>query len=73
MGTRQVTLCEPDGLYSVLELPADPAAALIQAAAGVAAAAPESDGRARVLELLQGGGEVAAMTAAWVVREALRG
>jgi hypothetical protein len=72
MGTRQVTLREPDGFFSVLELPAEPATALIQAAAGVVAAAPGTDGRARALELLQAGGESAAVTAAWVLREALK-
>lgn len=72
MGTRPATLQEPGGLFSVLEVPDDPAASLIQAAAGVAAASPETDGRARVLELLRAGGDSAALTAAWVLREALK-
>ena len=73
MPLRAVTLHEPGGQFSILSLPVDPVAALIQAAAGVVASAPASDGRARALELLQGGGDAAAMTASWVMREALRG
>lgn len=67
---RPWRLVEPGGRYSVLELPGR-AKALVQAAAGIVAAAPDGDGRARALEVLGLGGEQALVLAVTVLREAI--
>lgn len=71
--TRPLRLEESGGRWSVLELPADRRAAVVQAAVGVVAAAPAGDGRARSLERLTAGGEDAVVLALAVLREALGG
>lgn len=68
--TRPLRLEESDGRYAILELPAEPRRALLLAAAGVVAACPETDGRARALERL---GEGDALLALTILREALHG
>lgn len=72
--TRPVRLEEAGGRWSVLELPAGASGryvALLQAAAGIVVAAPETDGRARALERLRAGGPPALELALQVLREAL--
>lgn len=70
---RVLRLDEPSGRWSLLELPADPGRALLLAAAGVVAASPPSDGRARALELMEAGGPGAVLVAVTILREALGG
>lgn len=70
MAGRVLKLEEADGVWTEITVP-DPALACLQAAAGIVAAAPESDGRARSLERLEAGGEDAVMLAAEIVRGAL--
>lgn len=72
--TRPLRLEEPSGLWSVLEVPAGPAGparALLQAAGGIVAAAPETDGRARAIDVLEAGGEPALVMAAQILQGAL--
>jgi hypothetical protein len=64
---------EPDGRWSVVELPADPRRALVLAAAGVLCGCPDTDGKARALDQLQEGGPGAGLLAATILREALNG
>lgn len=66
---RYVERC---GRWSELELPGR-GPALLQAAAGIVAAAPDGDGRARALEVLEAGGVDALELAVKVLREALGG
>lgn len=71
-GARPWRFVERGGRYSVLELPGR-ARALVQAAAGIVAAAPDGDGRARALEVFAAGGEDALVLAVTVLREAIGG
>jgi alkylhydroperoxidase family enzyme len=72
-GARPLRIEEPGGRWSVVELPADPRRALVLAAAGVLVGCPDTDGKARALELLQAGGDAAALVAVTVLREAFGG
>lgn len=71
--TRALRLEEPDGRWSVVELPTDARRALLLAAAGLLAGCPDTDGKARAIALLQAGGPDAGLVAVTLLREALSG
>jgi hypothetical protein len=68
---RSMRLEEPCGRWSLLPLPENRAQAIVLAASGVVAAAPESDGRARAIAILAEGGAPAVLLATKVLMEAL--
>jgi hypothetical protein len=71
-GARALRLHEAGGRFSLLPLPSREVAVL-QAAAGIVAGAPDSDGRARTLERLIEGGPQALLLASEILQEALIG
>lgn len=68
---RTLRLEEADGRWTELELVEDHHAALLQAAIGVVACSPESDGRARALERLGASDWDAYCLAAQIMRAVL--
>lgn len=71
--TRDLRLDEPEGLWSVLKVPADPHTAMLHAAFGIVAAAPESDGKVRATERLNVGDEAAVLLACEILKRATEG
>lgn len=74
--TRELRLDEPDGVWSVLLVPADRdgrRGAAIAAARAIVEAAPPSDGRSRSLERLAAGDDAAGLLACQILSAVLGG
>lgn len=69
--TRTLRLDEPDGIFSLLEIPADRGEAAILAAYGLVAAAPDGGDRARITERLEAGDDAARLLALEIIARAL--